>query len=146
MATDVATFARIAAPIPLVQARGRRVTGSTSVPAMQTAPMPAQTKPARVPVVTPDRLDTAKAATGIGQGAATPAPQPARSAVRMESGRWIPSGSPGTLFRIDIALPKMVAPANAHAANRSCGLLSIREPVKVRRLMGRQARITAMLS
>jgi hypothetical protein len=50
------------------------------------------------------------------------------------------------LFRIDTALPKMVAPAKAHVANRSCRPLSIREPVKVRRPMRRQARITAMLS
>jgi hypothetical protein len=56
------------------------------------------------------------AAAGIGQGAAAPAPQPASSPVRTDSGMLMPQGWPGRSSRIATALPATAAPANASAA------------------------------
>jgi hypothetical protein len=119
IAADVATLARIANRIPTVHAWGRRMTGSTSVPAMQAAPI-AQHMTARFRADPRRLLAATTAATGIGQGAATPAPHPTRSPTGTESGRRMPNGSPGTLSRIDTMLPSSVAPAKAHADSWRC--------------------------
>jgi hypothetical protein len=62
--------------------RGRRVTGSMAVSRTQPMPIPAHTAPVSARGWARwDHAAAVTAAAGIGQGAATPAPQPASSPV-----------------------------------------------------------------
>ena len=60
-----------------------------------------------------DRAAAMTAVAGIGQGAATPAPQPTSSPAGTDRGTLMPQGWPGRSSRIATALPTTAAPANA---------------------------------
>jgi hypothetical protein len=96
-AVDAARLQPIAMPVIGDHDRGRLVTGSASVPMMQQRPTAAQIAPGREPAARRRAVAAAiTAAAGIGQGAATPAPQPASRPAVMDSGMLIPRGWPGS--------------------------------------------------
>src|SRR6266702_7230254 len=77
-AADAAMLTAIASLVAGDDERGRRVTGSMAVPRTQPMPIPAHTAPVSARGwVRWDHAAAMTAAAGIGQGAATPAPQPA---------------------------------------------------------------------
>ncbi|MDQ3717332.1 MAG: hypothetical protein M3381_15180 [Actinomycetota bacterium] len=59
------------------------------------------------------------ALTGIGHGAAIPAPHPTRTPADTESGIDAPKGWPGMPCRIAVTLPNALAPANSDDAASS---------------------------
>jgi hypothetical protein len=94
---DAATLQTIANLVHEVQDRGSQETGSMAVPTMQPTPIPAQMAPASaLEGVRWARAATKTAATGIGHGAAIPAPQPASSPAGTETGTLMPKGWPGS--------------------------------------------------
>lgn len=99
---------------------GRRITGSASCPRTAAMPMPVQRRAGqRGLFVPPAFLAAIKAAKGIGQGAAMPAPHPTTSPAGTESGSLRPSASVESCSRTATALPNPTAPANPSAATRS---------------------------
>jgi hypothetical protein len=113
-AADAAMLEAIASLVAGDDERGRRVTGSMAVPRTQQMPIPAQTAPVSAcGRVRWDRAAAMTAAAGIGQGAATPAPQPTSSPAGTDKGMLMPQGWPGRSSRIATALPRTAAPANA---------------------------------
>ena len=96
-AVAAVTLQAIASLVHGVQDRGRQETGSTAVPTMQPRPIPAQVAPATgLGAVRWARAATMSAVTGIGHGAATPAPQPASNPAGTDSGTLTPNGRPGS--------------------------------------------------
>lgn len=96
-AADAATLQVIASLVHGVQDRGCQETGSMTVPTMQPMPIPAQTAPANEPEAARlARAAAMSAVTGIGHGAATPAPQPASNPAGTDSGTPMPKGWPGS--------------------------------------------------
>jgi hypothetical protein len=84
---------------------------------MPATPNPAQTSAGPEPPSGPvARAAAITAATGIGQGAATAAPQPTRMPVGTESGMPMPSGRPGRSSRMATAVVNAVVHANPTAA------------------------------
>src|SRR6478672_11580839 len=79
---------------------------------MTPAPIPAQTRPA----VGPPRRAAIRATTGIGHGAESPLPQPARSPVGTEIGSLTPNGAPSTFSLAATTEPNAVEAAKAAAA------------------------------
>ena len=103
-----------------VHLSGRRITGSASCPRTAAMPMPVHRRAGqRGPPVPPAFLAATKAAKGIGQGAAMPAPHPTTSPAGTESGSLRPSASVGNCSRIATTLANPTAPANPRAATRS---------------------------
>ncbi len=100
-----------------VHAVGSYVLGSMRNPTIPAMPRPAQTSAAtESPWLA--RRDAMSAATGMGQGAATPAPQPTMMPVGTESGTPMPSGRPGRSSRTATAVVNPTVHANAMAAFR----------------------------
>ena len=95
-AAEAATLRPIARPAAGDQDRGRRVTGSMSVPKMHPRPITAQTIPGNASGSRWAGAAAITAATGIGHGAAIPAPQPASTPTGTDSGPLTPKGSPGS--------------------------------------------------
>lgn len=67
----------------------------------------------------PAFVEANKAATGIGQGAAIPAPNPTKSPAGTERGIFRPIAAAGSSSRMATALANPTAPANPSAASRS---------------------------
>ena len=98
----------------------RRITGSASCPRTAAMPMPVQRRAGqRGPLVPSAFVAATKAAKGIGQGAAMPAPHPTTSPAGTVSGSLRPSASVGSCSRTATALANPTAPANPSAATRS---------------------------
>ena len=91
-AADVARVTPIARRVAGDHNRGRQVTGSMTAPTMHPKPTAAQTAPGRVPSSRCRALAAVMtAATGIGHGAATPAPHPASSPAGTDRGILTPA-------------------------------------------------------
>ena len=112
---DAQTPDAIAVRLARVHPFGLYVLGSMRNPTIPAKPRPAQTS---VATESPwlARRDATSAATGMGQGAATPAPQPRRIPVGTEKGAPMPSGRPGRSSRTATALVNPTVHANATAA------------------------------